>query len=156
MILKQLFETAGEGIVSDLQKSLKDRNVNATGNLSRSIRFDATEKRLVVSAAGYVFNVEDGTKPGSGVTPGAIEKWLQAKRIPVWQGSSRQSQAYVIARAINRRGSQLFLKGGNSGVLSSVINNKLLDRLAEQVAGEMEGFYLRGIAQASADGIQNI
>lgn len=156
MMLREFFEHTGEGIVNDLKTKLRERKVNATGNLSRSIRFDATEKRLVVSAAGYVFSVEDGTGPGSAVTASAIEKWLDAKAIPVWQGSTRKSQSYVIARAINRRGTRLFQKGGNSGVISDVINNKLLERLAEQVAEEFEGTFLRGIAQATIDGVQNI
>lgn len=160
MMLEEYFKEAGKGIVTDLQQSLKRRRVNASGRLSRSIREEVKGDRLTISAAGYVFATEDGRKPtkkaGDGVLKKKIEGWLEDKGIPIWEGYTRKSQAYVIARKIHKDGTRLFRRGGNSGVISDVINERLLDEIAADVLREVEIKFLSGLAQFSGNGISSI
>ena len=135
MTLLELFQSEGSEIVEALKESLDRNGVNASGRLRASIEAEATEDRLIVSAAGYALSAEDGrgpSKKGSnpGILKNQIENWLEAKGIPVWSGFTRKSQAYVIARKIHKSGTKLFREGGNSGVLSSVINDRLIDEIS--------------------------
>lgn len=171
MTLRELFEEEGQQIVSDLRASLDANKVNASGRLRKSIRAEVTDDRLLITAAGYALTAEDGRgpteKPGDGQLQKRIRKWLDQKGIPIWEYRdkntgklkkyTRDGQAYVIARMIHKKGTKLFRKRGNSGVLSNVLNEKLLDRIAAKALREVELTFLEGTAlQNSKDGISSI
>ena len=161
MTLRELFEEEGQQIVSDLRASLDANKVNASGRLRKSIRAEVTDDRLLITAAGYALTAEDGRGPtkksGDGELEKKILKWLDQKGVPIWDGYTRKGQAYVIARKIHKEGTKLFRKGGNSGVLSNVLNEKLLDRIAAKALREVELTFLEGTAlQNSKDGISSI
>lgn len=160
MTLKALFEREGEQIVGDLRASLDANKVNASGRLRASIRAEASENRLLITAAGYALTAEDGRGPtrqnGDGAVRRNIEKWLSQKGIPLWQGYTRKQQAFVIARKIHKEGTRLFRRGGNSGVLSSVLNERLLDEIAAKALREVELTFLEGIALEGSNGVSSI
>ncbi len=157
MSIESILREEGQGVVSALRKSLEERNVNATGRLSRSIEEQVTEKRdefrLQVSAFAYARFTEDGRGPGKGKYPpsflkGKILQWLDAKRIPLWEGYTRKGQAAAIAFRIHKSGSKLFRDGGNSGVLSEVLNDQTLGRIVRRIASETEGQFLSAFTKA--------
>jgi hypothetical protein len=153
MSLREALAAEGKRVVKDLRDNLSKRDVNATGNLSRSLLFHADNDGLQVSAASYVFTVEEGRGPKkSGESlddlKKQIEKWLNAKGIPVWKGYTRKWQAFVIAKKIDKEGTALFRRGGNSGVLSSVLNEELIDRITRRVSDEYQAEVLSAIANA--------
>lgn len=162
MTLQELFEREGEVIVSELRKSFDRNRINASGRLRDSLLSEATKDSLIVSGADYVFNVEDGTPPTKSGRPTyflqrSILKWLDDKGIPEWQGRTRDQQAWVISNKIAKEGSSLFRSGGNSGVLSDVINEKLLDSIAAKALRETELNFLTGTGlSGSTNGISNI
>ena len=134
-MLDKVLRTEGERVVELLRDALKDNNVNASGNLSRSIRSEVhelgSEVQLLVSATNYVFTTEEGRKPtsnpGKGVLFPRIYQWTIDKKIPVPGGQTRAQVAWAMTKSIHEKGTRLFQKGGNSGVLSDVLNNKLID-----------------------------
>ena len=156
MSLRNLLAEEGKRVVDDIRRSVAEKNVNATGNLSRSLLFEATPDRLTVSAAGYVFTTEEGRGPSRGGTePGElrrqIEVWLAAKNIPLWEGYTRKGQAFVIARKIHNEGTRLFRRGGNSGALSSVLNDELIEQITAKIADQYEQDVLTAVARAIQD-----
>ena len=162
MTLQELFEREGEIIVSELRKSFDRNRINASGRLRDSLLSEAEPNRLTVSGADYVFNVEDGTPPTKSGRPTyalqrSIKRWLDDKGIAEWEGRTRDAQAWVISNKIAKEGSSLFRSGGNSGVLSDVINEKLLDSIAAKALRETELNFLRGTGlSGSKNGISNI
>lgn len=161
MTLQELFEREGEAVVQALKESFDRNDVNASGRLRDSLLSQATPDRLIVSGADYIFNVEDGTPPDkSGKATPILQKeilrWLDDKGIPQWPDRTREDQAWIISSKIAREGSILFRQGGNSGVISDVINEKLLDSIAAKALRETELNFLTGSALSGINGISNI
>lgn len=161
MTLQELFEREGEAVVQSLKESFDRNRINASGRLRDSLLSETEPDRLTVSGADYIFNVEDGTPPTQSGRPTydlqrAIKRWLDEKGIPEWEGRTRDAQAWVISSKIAREGSTLFREGGNSGVLSNVINEKLLDSIAAKALRETELNFLEGTGLSGRNGISNI
>ena len=82
---KILIERFAQKLTSDLSASVEQSGVSASGNLSRSFRYELTERSLRVYAAKYANAVEVGRKPtqasGSGQLRKAIRKWIDDKGI---------------------------------------------------------------------------
>lgn len=161
-MFKEILQQQGDRIVRRLREQLSQRRVNASGNLSRSIRANAGANELIVDANSYVFHVEDGRGPSkSGSSPGKlyprILQWTIDKGISAKNDAERRSMAYAITKKIHESGTRLFRKGGNSGVLSEVINRETVDKIESAVADvflfeSVEGF----IKSSSRNGTTNV
>jgi hypothetical protein len=113
----------------------------------------ADNEGLLIDGASYVFTVEEGRGPtkdtsGNGDLYRNILTWLVAKGIQPTKGSTREQQAFAITNKIHKEGTQLFRRGGNSGVLSSVLNDELIARITERVADEFQAEVLTAVANA--------
>jgi len=155
MTLRDILQQEGDQVVASLRNSLASNNVNASGRLSNSIQAEVNKAgdRLTVSAFAYIFTTEDGrapTKnPGPGVLRPRIREWLDQKGVPEWPGMTRDAQAFVIARKIHKDGTRLFRRGGNSGVLSSVLTEELISRISLKVLTEVGENAIEGLIRAS-------
>lgn len=161
MTLQQLFEREGDAVVQALRESFDRNRINASGRLRDSLLSEAEPDRLIVSGADYIFNVEDGTPPTQSGRPTyalqrAIKRWLDDKGIAPKEGTTRNEQAWQISSKIAELGTQLFQNKGNSGVLSDVINEKLLDSIAAKALRETELNFLEGTGLSGRNGISNI
>lgn len=142
ILLKEIFEQEGQLVTNLLKDSLDKNKVNATGNLKRSIKYEATEDRLVVSSLLYGLTSETGRGPTKqsqgGVLFRQILKWLDDKGIPEKEEMSRRTQAFLITRSIHERGTKAFREGRKTGVLSDIINSDEIDNLVVRIIAETQ------------------
>ena len=97
-VQRALLQTAAN-IVSREAQELAPRD---TGRGIRSIRPVVTSQRAEIHAFDYMVVIDQGRRPGATQPPvSAIEPWLLRQQ---GRGRLRGASAYVIARAIGRRG----------------------------------------------------
>lgn len=138
--------------------------VNASGQGHDSVRYELTDYGGLIYAAGYAFAWEDGRPAGKFPPIGAIRKWIDVKPVTVAPPGTRKNGqarrkvtgvggdgkrtyrdrtledekdtvAFLIARAIAKKGTLVAQQGGNSGVLRDAINEQRLNALRIELAG---------------------
>lgn len=133
---------------ADLLASVDRSGVTASGNLSKSFRYELDPNKLRLFGAAYTEAVEVGRRPtvnsGDGQLRRAIRRWIDQKGIipkPDARGRavSKDSLAYLISRKIHREGTRLF-SGVDSygrtkptGIIQGVINDGRIDSLKKQL-----------------------
>lgn len=124
-------------IVSDLQDSITQSGISASGNLRDSIRFEITDTRLTVFGASYAFAAELGRGPSQqsgGDLRSAIRRWIDDKGIQP-QDISKDSLAYIITKRIHEKGTLLFSGTDFYGrqkpteILNGVVNDGRVEQL---------------------------
>jgi hypothetical protein len=100
----------------------------ASGSLYDSVNVfwetdtETGEANLIVEMADHYYWVEFGRKPGRFPNLQAIFDWMDNKPIRPWPGISRDSQAYLIGRSIQREGWQgtKFLENSEQMILDKL------------------------------------
>lgn len=134
----------GEFIAEKLRFDIRNKKitrfgeVNASGNLAESVRFEVYDNGLRIYALDYIFFLEKGRAPTSGGGDGslkdAIRDWIEVKRITPDDGISKDSLAFLIARKIHAEGTEIYKQGG-SDLISSIISEDLVQRLIDEMTG---------------------
>jgi len=127
-----------EGVISGIRNNIKNKPVSEYGSVETSgqaadslfYRFDSN--RLIIGSTwGYITVLEDGRKPGKGVSREGqlkLQKWILEKPLQVKENSNAQgipnakSLAFLISRKLKEEGSLIYQKGGHSGILSEYLN----------------------------------
>lgn len=102
----------GQELVNLYKNKLAANNVNASGELSNSVKYLLKNKNSIfeidLELADYWKYVEDGRKAGKFPPISKIENWIKVKQIlpTAYQGKlpSVKQLAYLIARKIARKG----------------------------------------------------
>lgn len=150
MSLDSLFRREGDKIVDALRASYDRFGVNASGDLSRT-----TESKVLVAAQSislqiivnkYALTLEPGRGPtrnnqGGKLYP-AIRKWVDDKG--VGEPAKRDGIAWAITKSIHKKGTRAFPNKGPK-VLSSVINDRLIDDIVRKAADSAEITYIEQI-----------
>ena len=155
---KQLNEL-GRQVVAEARNNLDRFNVNTTGNLSKSLRYDIRQNKdgFILSfgasgtAAKYAEQIDSGRGPtrqgGSGVVRPAIRQWIINKRSfklrdrkgrfvsktsPAGQ-KALDSASYLIARRIHQKGHRRGVVAGKRrpSKYYTKATDKIQDSLAE-------------------------
>lgn len=144
-ILRQYFEAA----IAKIQDNIRAKRVtkygamNASGFTAASLEYVITPTGGALYGAGHIFVLETGRGPttsgGGGGTSlrSKIRRWIDDKGITP-EGISKDSLAFLIARKIHREGTELHRIGGNSGILSDVVNDAELQKLYDALFFELE------------------
>lgn len=105
--LKKAMNDLGEIYVKELTKQLISADKKATGDLIKSVRYDAVEAAgsilLNISALDYLTYVDEGRRKGSFPPIKPIEKWVKVKNIRFNNYTQKQT-AWVIANSIKKEG----------------------------------------------------
>ena len=104
--------------------------VNSSGRLAKSVRFKVTDKKLIVEADDYIYQIEHGRKPGKFPPRQVILDWIHEKPIP--SDISEKSLAFLIGRKIAKEGTEIYKQGG-SGLLEGVFNDDEFRDLANRI-----------------------
>lgn len=153
----QVLESHGAKLVGDLGDALPD-STDASGELRHSIQFEInvnqTGFRFRLLLADYYEFADKGRKPGKQPPLMPIMRWITekgrrydfnakglnktrgaggVKKLTSVNRSQVKSLAYVIARAIGRRGT----KGTN--FYSSVVNQQALDKIVADIQAAYQG-----------------
>lgn len=144
----------GRTVIADIIDRHIAANQRASGNFVRGLRYEASERRLlVVDGAGYSYALEDGrgpTKSGAKGDQRLVDRilvWMKDKGIQGTpykrkdgttqeQAKADRSRAYLIARNIHLHGTRLYQQGGESGVISGAITEERISALVGAFSGE--------------------
>lgn len=151
--VKTLLESEGEKLIAELQAAMVSTGANASGETSQSLASNVSMTDNSVSwevygGIGWQF-VEQGrakTKAsGDGSLRGIIRQWIDDKGIEPEDGISKDSLAFLITRAIHRRGTLLHFLKETREIYSNVITDQYIENvsfkigesLAEDVADDL-------------------
>ena len=142
-----VLEEFGAEIVGDIGANIQAKDKVASGNLADSINFGIDFNladgsfRFELRAADYWEAVDKGRKAGKRPDPADIVRWLKTPNVQSkfkMENSDLSLRnlpdtqllglAYVIARAIGKRGTQ------PTGIISNVITTERLNRLEADIA----------------------
>lgn len=112
--LKEILENYGKELVEQYRQTLTDKKINASYELSNSLRYIVDTKtkgrfEVNISLLDYWKYIENGRKPGKMPPIDAIERWVEIKPVlprPMSNGKlpTQRQLAYLIARKIGIEG----------------------------------------------------
>lgn len=121
----EVLEEFGVEVVTAIGKSIKDKDLMASGNLSKSVQYDITinladqKTTFQLNMASYWAALDKGRKKGKQPPVKEIKKWLQTPNVKSKFGQENRDLslktlqdyqlnglAYVIARKIGREGTK--------------------------------------------------
>lgn len=134
IILKEFGEFITEKIKFDIRNKdlTKFGEINSSGELADSIRFEVTDTGLTIFGADYIFFLVNGRKPGKFPPKDDILRWIKQK--PIIADIPDDSLAFLIGRKIANKGTTIFEQGG-SDLISSIITQSLIDDITEEMGG---------------------
>jgi len=134
----------GTSTVDKIKQNLASSGTNATGKTSNSIKFSVKDEglrqMLTITGRPFFMTVETGRKATPDYKPSqqfveTIRQWMQAKGVP--------GSAYAIAQAIHKKGTKLHQTGGRSDIVSSVVNEGLVQEIAKSVLAKFSSDVLK-------------
>lgn len=141
--LIEILNPIGNAVVTQIQQNLAATGTDATGDTSRSLRYQITQEGTVtvfqVIGRPYFMTVETGRKPTPSYKPSRafvnrIQEWMKARGLP--------GKAYGIAQSIHKKGTELFRTGGRKDIVSNVINQSLYDPISQAVLKKFVNQYI--------------
>jgi hypothetical protein len=136
MELKEYFTDQALFITHELRDNLRSQDRVVTGKTADSINFEVTETKdkttFTVFASKTLSILQTGRGPtrnsgGTGQVRKSILQWIKNRGIKA--DIPDESLAFLIARKIHREGFK-----GTPGLISSVINDNLIDTITDGVA----------------------
>lgn len=121
-----IFKTLDKGIKEEIRKGLKKERINASGNLSESLRSEITERSYKLFAANYVDYAERGRGPGKVPPVQSIYEWLKFGKpkygLSYKNDKERRSIAFAIVTNIKKKGSYKHRKPSKQ---TNVVNDSI-------------------------------
>lgn len=110
---KTIFQNIDKKLKADIRKGFQQKNINASGNASRSLRSEITEKSYILFGADYIEAAEKGRGKNRSSTGGlfnGVYNWLQYKKygITYRDDKERRGIAFAIMKKIAKEGSYKF------------------------------------------------
>lgn len=142
--LDEALNVLGKQFVDSLRDELQSKKINASGNLSRSVRYEVVgqgaELGLALIWDEYGDAVDEGRSPSKRGGPkqtwrNKIEGWIRFRGISPRQGVSREQLAFLITRKINKKGYKA--KPWIQPALDRVLNQDFNKIFAEGIAAEI-------------------
>ena len=135
----------GQQIVDSMRAELNSKRINASGDLSRSIRYEVFEEggnpALGIYFDDYGEAVDSGRKRSTKGGPkqtwrNKIQGWMRFKGITPRQGITNEQLAFLITRKINRKGYKA--KPWIQPAIDRVINQDFTKIMTEGVVNELK------------------
>lgn len=148
-IVKEILSGFGASVIDNIRANI----VDASGATSASLEMEVTDNSLIIFGAKHIGALEHGRKPtgGSPSTSGEslysrIRKWIDFRNIvpeprtrkrgerkgeAYTSDELKQGLAHAITTKIHSKGTLLYRKGGNSGVLSNALTDNRFEALSE-------------------------
>lgn len=158
-MIEQILIESGIDTVQALRTSFDRNKVNASGRLSKTLIWrvlnEGGGQRLQVEGEGYIFTTEDGRGPtkraGDGTLKEKLFQWTKDKGIRAKNDKERRGIVNAILfspkKGMHKFGSKRYRKGGKSGILSSVINDKRVNSIENRIAEAAELEFFEGIVR---------
>lgn len=146
-----ILKTFSEGFARRLKSGLQQDGTDASGDTVRSIKSYVKSNVGYIEYRGVAGIVNDGIGGGKSFpTLNNIMNWMTQKGISPMGGRSKRDSAYLIARAIHRKGTIKRRGYGGTNILNRLItdtklNTKLQDDLGALVNDEISIIMTRNI-----------
>ena len=123
-----------------LKQGLLADNANASGATVRSVKHYATSEAGYITYSGVAGIVSDGIRPGiSQPDVRTIMDWMKRKGITPQGNRSLRDSAYLITRAIKRRGTIKRKSYTGTGILERLANDRKLNERLQKELSEVIG-----------------
>lgn len=141
---EKILNSFGNRKVRELKS--KAQRISATGTMADGYRFES-DSGITIYGVHYLQWAETGRGPtrkgakkGSPTLQQSILLWLQVKNIPLYRNKkgqflSRLAMSYMISGKIHREGTKLFRDKKTRDVYSSVVSQKEVEKLVNQITG---------------------
>jgi len=135
----------GQQFVDSLRDELQSKRINASGNLSRSVRYEIVGKGAEIGIAliwdDYGDIVDEGRGKSTKGGPkqnwrNKIEGWMRFKGITPRQGMTFEQVAFLITRKINQRGYKA--RPWVQPALDKVLNQDFQQIFGDAIGAEIE------------------
>ena len=145
LTLEGALDQLGQQFVDSLRNELSSKRINASGGLSRSVRYEIVGKGAEIGLAliwdDYGDIVDEGrgksTKGGPKQTwRNKIEGWMRFRGIAPRQGMSYEQVAFLITRKINKKGYRA--RPWIQPAIDRVINQDFQQLFGDAIANEIE------------------
>lgn len=142
--IDEALNVLGQQFVDSLRDELASKRINASGGLSRSVRYEivgsGTEIGLALIWDDYGDIVDEGRSKSSKGGPkqnwrNKIEGWMRFKGISSFPGMTFEQTAFLITRKINRRGYKA--RPWVQPALDRVLNQDFTKIFADGIAAEI-------------------
>jgi hypothetical protein len=133
--IQDILDKFGSETVNIIADNMRANDQVATGETLESLKYDATDSRLLVTGAPYIMALETGRRPRTSSQEGGLasklERWIVAKSIPIRR--TLEQDAKSLAWFINKYGTKLFREGGRKDVITPAVSQDRVNGLVKQL-----------------------
>ena len=110
--IEDVLNELGDRIVAEMKSELRSKKKKASGNLINNLQAKAVGKQLIIKSKGaekYQSVVDLGRRPGKGVPPDNLRKWISTKKLRPDKARNVKTERdlyFVIQRKIKNEGIQ--------------------------------------------------
>jgi len=110
--IEDVLNELGDRIVAEMKSELRSKEKKASGNLINNLQAKAVGKQLIIKSKGaekYQSVVDLGRRPGEGVPPDNLKKWISIKKLRPKKERNVKTERdlyFVIQRKIKNEGIQ--------------------------------------------------
>lgn len=126
-ILREWFEQLRLDLIAEYDKL----GLRASGNYAEKLHYIVTERRGIMLAPNYAYQMEHGRLPGTRPPRQAIEEWIKAKGIV--SNIPTASLAFLIQRKIFEKGIKVPNKHNKGKVISRILTVKRISELTKKL-----------------------
>ena len=106
--------------------------LNASGNFDKQTQVEEYPGGVRIVAPAYIYQMEDGRRPGTMPPISAIKQWIKDKNANAGTDIPEEA-AYAIAYVIKRDGIKVPNRFNKGGVVSTLLNDAAVKKLAAEV-----------------------
>lgn len=121
-----------QGVRDEIVANYYRMKLNASGEFAEKTQVVEDGGGVKIVAPSYIYQMEDGRRPGTMPPVSVIKKWIRDKNANAGTDIP-ESAAWAIAYVIKRDGIQVPNEFNEGGVASSILNPELIKRLTVEV-----------------------
>lgn len=120
-------------IRDDIVDNYYRMRLNASGNFDRQTQVEEYPGGVRIVAPEYIYQMEDGCRPGTKPSVSAIRQWIKDKNANAGTDIPEEA-AYAIAYVINRDGISVPNEHNEGGVASKILTPEMVQRITVEVS----------------------
>lgn len=144
MTIAEILRDNGIDAINEIRANLGRTGTNASMKTSQSLGYEVVQNgtrwKLIITGRPFFMTVETGRKPTPGKKPSRemitnIAAWLNARGLG-------DISPWAVAMTIQRKGTELWLKGGRKDIVSNVLNDQFYTKIGDDILANYGQIYL--------------
>lgn len=127
-------------IIDNIKESIDRKGLNASGKAKKSLKDESSPGQLLITGADHIYYMQNGRKPNRDKSLSSIRAmypimldWVNDKGITKGSEAETKRFAYLAGRKIVLKGIDVPNKFNPGGVVSDVVNDKILDDFSREL-----------------------